>query len=95
MAYACAAIAVYGRAEQTEVAQFVHDLPIKTLVQRSGNNARQKLVLRIGFRCIADHPLFIGQLRVEVKGIIPSERCKFSHKPVCQIWWTCSTPPDG
>ena len=79
MAHTGAAIAFDCRTKQAKLTQFVHDLAVKPLLQRCGNHAREKLFLRIGFCGIAHEPLIFGQLRIEIEGIVPAERCKFSH----------------
>ena len=63
-----------GRAEQAEPAHLAQDLAVEILVEIGFGDARLELVLGIGFGGVADHPLFVGQLVVEVERIGPVER---------------------
>ena len=63
-----------GRAEQAEAAHFAQDLAVEILVEIGFGDARLELVLGIGFGGVADHPLFVGQLVIEVERIGPVER---------------------
>ena len=63
-----------GRAEQAELAHLAHDLAVEILVEIGLGDARLQLLLRIGFRRVADHALLVGELVVEVERIGPVER---------------------
>jgi hypothetical protein len=63
-----------GRAQQAKRAHFAHDLTVEILVEIGFGDARLELFLGVGFGGVADHPLFVGQLMVEVERIGPIER---------------------
>ena len=63
-----------GRAKQPELAQLAHDLAVEALLEIGGGDARQQLLLRIGFGGVADEPLLVGELMIEVERILPVER---------------------
>ena len=50
------------------------DLAVETLVEIGGGHARLQFVLRIAFGGVADEPLLVGQLVVEIERIGPVER---------------------
>ena len=63
-----------GRAEQAELAHLAHDLAVETLVEIGRGHARLQLLLRIAFGRVADEPLLVGQLVIEIERIRPVER---------------------
>ena len=68
-----AAVAVQGRAEHPQLSHLVDDAAVELLVAVRFQDARHELVLRIGARHVADVPLVLGELVVEVQGVFPSE----------------------
>ena len=69
----------YGWPEQAERPHFAEDFRIGMFVGESLDDARRELFLGIGTRSIAHHPLILGQLFVEEKGIRPIERAHAGH----------------
>ena len=63
-----------GRAEQAELAHLAQDLAVEMLVEIGGGDARLQLLLRIALGRVADEPLLVGQLMVEIERIRPVER---------------------
>ena len=63
-----------GRAEQAELAHLAHDLAVEPLVEIGGGHARLQLLLRIALGRVADEPLLVGQLVIEVERVLPVER---------------------
>ena len=61
------------RAEEPERAHLAEDRRIRLLVAKRLGHARQELVLRVGVRGVAHHPLFLGQLLVEQQRVVPRE----------------------
>ena len=70
-----------GRAEQAELAHLAHDLAVETLVEIGAGDARLELVLRIALGGVADQPLLVAQLVIEIERILPVERqdCGLAH----------------
>ena len=70
-----------GRAEQPELAHLAHDLAVEALVEIGRGDARLQLLLRIAFGRVADEPLLVGQLMIEIERIRPVERqdCRLAH----------------
>ena len=70
-----------GRAEQAELAHFDHDLAVETLVEVGVGDARLELLLRIALGGVADQPLFVAKLMLEIERIRPVERqdCGLAH----------------
>ena len=63
-----------GRAEQPELAELAHDLAVEALVEIGRGHPRLQLLLRIALGRVADEPLLVGQLVIEIERILPVER---------------------
>ena len=57
-----------------ELAQLGHDLAVEALVEIGAGDARQELVLRIALGGVADEPLLVAQLVIEIERVLPVER---------------------
>ena len=64
-----------GRAQHAQLAHFAEDGAVKGLVAMIAQRARHQLVLAVPARGIAHHALFIVQLIVQQKRVIPSKIC--------------------
>ena len=62
MVHAGASVAFERRAEEPQLAHLVHDLPMEFLVAIRFDDSRHELVLAVGARTIANHPLVVAQL---------------------------------
>ena len=61
------------RAEQPQGAHLAHDLAVEPFLEIGRRHARLELLLGISLGGVADEPLLIGQLVVEIEGILPVE----------------------
>ncbi len=68
-----AAIPVDGGAEEAELAELIHDFAVEALMPVGRYDPRHQLVLGIAARGVADQPLFLAQLRVELQRVFPLE----------------------
>ena len=62
------------RAEKAEFAHLAHDLAVETLFEIGRGHPRLQLLLRIALGGVADEPLLVGQLVIEVERVLPVER---------------------
>ena len=62
------------RAEQAKLAHLAHDLAVELLLEIGVRYARLQLVLGIAFGSIANEPLLIVELMLEIEWIRPVER---------------------
>jgi 3'-phosphoadenosine 5'-phosphosulfate sulfotransferase (PAPS reductase)/FAD synthetase len=69
------------RAEQPQRAHLAHDLAVEPFLHISGGHARLQLLLGIALRRVADEPLLVGQLVIEIERVLPVERqdCRLTH----------------
>src|SRR6185369_5724347 len=63
-----------GRAEQPECAHLAHDLAVEALVEIGRGHPRQELLLRVAFGGVADQPLLVVELVIEIERVRPVER---------------------
>ena len=78
-----------GRAEQAQLAHFAQDRAVEILVHIGLGDARLELFLGIALGGVADHPLLVAELVVEVERIGPVERkdCRLAHVFCPGLWW--------
>jgi len=62
------------RAQEPELAHFGQDLAVEALVEIGAGDPRLKLVLGIALGGVADEPLLVRQLVIEIERILPVER---------------------
>ena len=63
-----------GRAEQAKLAHLFHDLAVEPLLEIGAGDPRLQLLLRIALGRVADEPLLVSQLRIQIERIGPVER---------------------
>ena len=63
-----------GRPEHPERAHLGQDLTVEALVEIGRGNPRLQLLLRVALGGVADQPLLVGQLMIEIERVLPIER---------------------
>jgi hypothetical protein len=63
-------------AEEADLPELVHDCPVEFLPPERLQHPRHQLVLGERPGAVADHPLLLRELVLDVEGILPVEGCK-------------------
>ena len=66
-----------------ELAKLGHDLAVEALVEIGAGDAGQELVLGIALGGVADEPLLVAQLMVEIERVLPVEWQDFGLAHAC------------